>query len=340
MSKHIHSIPKLGETGVTFEGWRRQFKAVAVLDKSWGAIDPGFVEIAEDGTEEERAMKREEVEKNDNAHAALTLTIHFSLQPWGDNKPRARDYYLSLVELFSGIGESRQEELREQLANFKIGDEKAAVFMGRATAIWAEAQVIKSNIAEGEVVGALLRGISAHHNPEFKLIGSIILTSPGGMGGRPSLIELGKRLMIVDKAADRELKAELANDMHSLAAYRGRQQGAGGGAGSVYGGGRGGPLARGGGHGGVGSMGGQPGRGGGVCFDFQNGRCTRGNSCRYSHECDECHQLGHGRGECPVLASRKGAGQQQRAAAYAAFTAYKGEGDKPKGDPYEFLTGF
>lgn len=347
MSKLIQTVPKLGESGVSFDQWKRGIKSILVLEKAFSAIDPGYVEVEEDGMERERVMKKEEVEKNDNAHALIMLTIADSLQPYGDDQPRARDFYLALAELFSGIGESRQEELREQLASFRIGDEKAAAFIGRAIAIWAEARVIKSNIAEGEVVGALLRAISTHHNPEFRLIGSIILTSPGGMGGRPSLADLGKRLMIVDKAADKEISSyreeAMSSGMHGLAAVgRGGNWHSGGRGGSPMA--RGGNMARGGGNiaRGGGNMGSQgAGRGGGarelnLCFDFQAWGCHRGNWCRYSHECGECHQLGHGRWECPALALRRGgnSGQPQRAAAYVA--SFK---ENVKEEDYGFMAG-
>ena len=48
-----------------------------------------------------------------------------------------------------------------------------------------------------------------------------------------------------------------------------------------------------------------------VCFDFQAGRCTRGDGCRYSHDngktagrgadgCYECGEMGHFGRDCPV----------------------------------------
>jgi cold-inducible RNA-binding protein len=50
------------------------------------------------------------------------------------------------------------------------------------------------------------------------------------------------------------------------------------------GGGGGGGFGGGGGYGGGGGFGGRGGGGGAVCRDFQRQRCTRGDSCRFSHE--------------------------------------------------------
>ena len=84
----------------------------------------------------------------------------------------------------------------------------------------------------------------------------------------------------------REHAAEIVEDRIAAHKRLGDRAGPynGGGGGGGYGGGGGG----GGGYGGGGGGGGYGGRGGGgaqePCWDFQKGRCTRGNNCRFSHD--------------------------------------------------------
>ena len=42
-------------------------------------------------------------------------------------------------------------------------------------------------------------------------------------------------------------------------------------------------------------------KGTGTCFKFQVAKCTRGDECRFKHECEHCGKANHGRSQCPEL---------------------------------------
>ena len=41
----------------------------------------------------------------------------------------------------------------------------------------------------------------------------------------------------------------------------------------------------------------------GTCHAFQVGKCKFGEDCKFEHACENCGLSGHGRAECPKLAT-------------------------------------
>ena len=116
------AIPKLGAVG--YAEWRPAMRAALVVQRAWAVVRDG-VDEAED---------EELLAKDETALALLMLNVEPLYRPTIDAARSAKDAWDTLHRMHLNQGETRQQQLRMQLATLvKAPNEAMLVYMNRAT---------------------------------------------------------------------------------------------------------------------------------------------------------------------------------------------------------------
>ena len=146
------AIPKLGAVG--YAEWRPAMRAALVVQRAWAVVRDG-VDEAED---------EELLAKDETALALLMLNVEPLYRPTIDAARSAKDAWDTLHRMHLNQGETRQQQLRMQLATLvKAPNEAMLVYMNRAIAIKTELLALEADFNEADIVRQVLTGL---HNDD------------------------------------------------------------------------------------------------------------------------------------------------------------------------------
>ena len=131
-----NGVPRLGT--VSYAEWRATMRAALVVQRVWAVVRDGM---------DEDEDNEELMTKNETAMALLMLHVDAVYRPTIEAAASAKDAWDALHHMHLSQGESRQQQLRTELATLrKTSRESMLAYLSRALAMKTELLALEADV--------------------------------------------------------------------------------------------------------------------------------------------------------------------------------------------------